>query len=273
MKINKKNPNGVKTNKFLIAVLGILFIFLAAAYIFEKPAALLTETLFLFPVFLSTAAGFSAAGIYGLKSHNGKALLLIAFGLSFWSAGELVWYIFKNFMGIDPFPSIADLFFLLAYPLLLTGILYGTRLTQIKWSQMDKKTTAAGLATVIILTAAVSYWGIYEAYDPQTGFLENVVVMSYGVADLILIGSLIFSLGIARVFRGGRFGTFWTLVTVGFFFNLAADILFAIYRSSYSEDLKPYMYIDLIWMAGYLLVAYSLLDNALSLRAIHKKLK
>jgi diguanylate cyclase len=263
----------MKANKFLIAALGILFIFLASAYVINEPASLLTETLFLFPIFLSAAAGFFAAGVYGLKSHNGKALLLIAFGLAFWATGELVWYIFKNFMGIDPFPSIADIFFLLAYPLLLTGILYGTRLAQIKWGQVEKRTIAAGIGVVVLLTAAVAYWGIYKAYDLQTGFLENGMAMGYGVADLILIGSLIFSLGTARVFQGGRFGIFWTVVTIGFFFNLVADILFAIYRSPYSKDLKPFMYIDLVWIAGYLLITYGLLDNALSLRAIHKKMK
>jgi diguanylate cyclase len=263
----------MKTNKSLIAFFGILYISLATVYIINEPASFLTETLYLLPIFLSAAAGFFAARTYGLKSHNGKALLLIALGLASWATGELLWYIFKNFMEIDPFPSAADALFLLAYPLLLSGILYGTRLAQAKWSQMDKKAATAGIAAVVILTAAVSYWGIYKSYDPQTSLFENEIAISYGVADLILIGALIFSLGTARAFKGGRFGIFWTLITVGFFFNLAANILFAIYRLPYGEDLKPYMYIDLVWIAGYLLVAYALLDNALSLRAIHKILK
>jgi diguanylate cyclase len=273
MKINGSISNGVKINKSLIAVFGIIYIFLAVAYIINEPASFLTETLYLFPVFISAAAGFFAARAYGLKSHNGKALFLIALGLAFWATGELLWYIFKNFMGIDPFPSAADALFLLAYPLLLSGILYGTRLARTKWNQMDKEAAAVGIAVVVILAAAVSYWGIYKAYNPETSLFENIMAMSYGVADLILIGALIFSLGTARAFKGGRFGIFWTLITSGFFFTLSANILFAIYRSPYGEDLKPYMYIDLVWIAGYLLVAYALLDNALSLRAIHKKLK
>ncbi len=263
----------MRTNKFLIAFFCILLILLATAYIISDPASLLTETLFLFPVFLSAAAGFLAASAYGLKSHNGKAMILIAFGLSFWAIGELIWYIFKNYSGIDPFPSIADAFFLLAYPLLLVGIVYGTRLAQTKWNQMNKKMVTCGIIAVVILAAFVSYWGIYKAFDPETSLFENIIAMSYGAADLILLSALIFSLGIARAFRGGRFGVFWTIIAVGFSFNLVADILFAIYRTPYGEDLKPYMYIDLIWIAGYLLVAYALLDNAFSLRAIHKKLK
>lgn len=263
----------MKTNKFLLLILIAVFIFLVAVYLVGKPATLLADTAYLFPVFVSALAGFYAAGAFGFKSYNGKALLLIAFGLTSWAAGELIWYIFKNFLNIDPFPSIADFFFLLAYPLLFLGILFGTRLARANWSQLNKKTAWADIAAVAVLAAAVSYWGIYKAYDPQAGLFENEIAMSYGVADLILIGTLIFSLGNARAFKGGRFGIFWTLITVGFFFNLAADILFAIYRSPYSKDLKPYMYIDLVWIAGYLLITYALLDNAFSLRAIHKKLK
>ncbi|MDD5490091.1 MAG: hypothetical protein PHP25_05440, partial [Candidatus Moranbacteria bacterium] len=212
----------MKTNKFLLLILIAVFIFLVAVYLVGKPATLLADTAYLFPVFVSALAGFYAAGAFGFKSYNGKALLLIAFGLTSWAAGELIWYIFKNFLNIDPFPSIADFFFLLAYPLLFLGILFGTRLARANWSQLNKKTAWADIAAVAVLAAAVSYWGIYKAYDPQTNIFENLILMSYGIADLILIGALILSLGTARAFKGGRFGFLWKVLTGGFFFILVA---------------------------------------------------
>ncbi|MDI6777906.1 MAG: hypothetical protein QMD77_01840 [Patescibacteria group bacterium] len=263
----------MKTNKSPAVILFAVFIFLTITYIIEEPFSFLAETLYLFPVFLAVLAGFFASEVYGPKSHNGKALALIAFGLAFWAAGELIWYIFKNFLNIDPFPSVADAFFLLAYPLFFAGILIGTRLAEIKWNRMNKSAIAAGITAIVILAAAVSYWGIYKVYDPETSPLENIIAMSYGVGDLILIGALIFSLGAARAFRGGRFGTLWTILTGGFFFFLVADIFFAIYQPIYIEGLKPCVYIDLVWIAGYLLITYGLLDNAFSIRSIQKKIK
>jgi len=250
-----------------------MFLLVAAAYLFGKPASLLADTAYLFPVFLSVFAGFFAAETYGFKSHNGKALLLLASGLAFWTTGELLWYIFKNFLNLDPFPSAADVFFLLAYPLLFVGILYGTKLARIKWRELDKKKALVDLAAVIVLSAAAAYWGIYKAYNSEVSLLENLILTGYGVADLVLIGALILSLGTARAFDGGRFGFLWKILTAGFFFILVADILFAIYQTDYNSGLVLYTLVDMAWIAGYFLIAYGLFDNALALRSIQKKME
>lgn len=255
----------------------LLFIFAFAAvsisYIFgTEKQDFFNQTLFLiFPIF-AALAGILAVKIYGLKSITGKSLLAITLGFACWAIGEIIWYAYV-LIDIDPFPSIADVFFLLGYPLVLLGLYMEFKKARIQLSQLKKASVALGLLITFILTVIVFYFGIYMAYDSSVGFLENAIAMSYGIADLILIVCSLFALSMTRAYRGGKFSEFWMIVIAVFILNLAADVLFAIFSVPYTENAKPYIYIDLIWIAGYLLFAYGMLDNYFHIKAIHKGIK
>lgn len=252
----------------------LAFILISISYVLgtERHAVLNQALLLIFPIF-ATFSGLLATKIYGLKSITGKSLLSITLGFACLALGEIIWFFYKNILGIDPFPSIADVFFLLGYPLILAGLYLEFKKSQIQLHQIKKSLIVLSLSLTLTLSIIVLYFGIYLAYDPSVGLLANIIAMSYGVVDLILIIISLFALLIVHAYRGGKFSTFWITTILGILLFLAGDILFAIYNIPYTADIKPYIYIDLIWIAGYLSLAYGMLDNYFHIRTIHREIR
>ncbi len=261
-------------SKTLLTILLLAFGGVAATYLFGSgDDPLLKDTAYLLFPLIATWAGFCAVKAYGLKSASGRALLYMTAGFGAWTAGELIWYWFKDFLGIDPFPSIADVFYLLGYPLILVGLLKSFRLAGIKPGLLDKRALVLGIGAILLLGVVVGYFGIYLAYAPEVSLAENLIAMSYGVADLVLIAASLLMLMLASVFKGGRLASFWGLVLFGVVTVLIADILFAIYNEPYVNDVAPYVYMDLLWVFGDLLFAYGFFGLAFSVGEIQEKLR
>ena len=65
---------------------------------------------------IAAGAAFYVANKYRSSEVFGKAYLALGLGLAMNSLGETVWLIYY-FQGMDPYPSIADTFYLAFYPL------------------------------------------------------------------------------------------------------------------------------------------------------------
>ena len=52
---------------------------------------------------------------YGFDTVNGKVLFLFSLEILFLLIGDVIWFYFEILKLIEPFPSIADLFYLTAY--------------------------------------------------------------------------------------------------------------------------------------------------------------
>ncbi len=224
-----------------------------------------------FPVIAALIALYTSR-IYGLKSANGRALILITAGLVFWAIAETITYIyFLN--GQDPFPSIADAFFLFAYPLFGAGIYQGYVTAGIKLKQVNKSLLTVVISASLILTILVGYFGVYQAYDPSVDTTANVVNVIYGLSDLVLVITSMFTILVAREYGDGKLASFWKTMAAGFLLFLIADILFAMYGELYWDGVKPYACIDLIWLAGFLTLAYGMLENYIHVSSIQKQIK
>jgi hypothetical protein len=119
----------------------------------------------------------------------------------------------------------------------------------------------------------VSYYGIYQVYDSTAGALYNFVSIGYGVADLILIIASMFAFTIISIYRGGKLATFWLRMIVGFLLFLVADILFALFATQYEEGLKPFVYIDLLFIASYLFFIYAMLNKFITVYRLQQDIK
>src|SRR3989344_1721796 len=112
-----------------------IFLTAAAVYAFQLggPANELLESLiYLIPPTICAVAGLRAAKAYGLGTPHGQALALLTLGLACWLAGELAWTAFDYVLKIDPFPSVADVFYLLGYPFILIGLVKEISLAKLK---------------------------------------------------------------------------------------------------------------------------------------------
>lgn len=73
---------------------------------------------------LAAFMGLSYACIYSRKvyPHLYLTLLLLSAAQFFSFLGDFTWFILESILSLNPFPSVADIFYLLYYPLFAAGI-------------------------------------------------------------------------------------------------------------------------------------------------------
>ena len=261
-------------NIFIIA--GI-FIFIIANLVYwgqlgGAQYSLLKDFIYLLPVILAVLAGIFVVRSYGVKSQHGQAFLFFTLGLAFWLIGESLWVFYNLFLQIDPYPSLADFFYLAAYPLIVWGLIKEIRITGIKIGKLNKLTLALFGITSLIIISIVTYIEIFLAFDPSGSLIDNLVLL-YGFADLILAIPVLLVLILAFEYKGGRIFIPWIFIFIGLLLYLFADIHYAVFLDQYLGSVYPYESIDLLWIAAYLLIALGLLQIGYIIRGIQKKLQ
>jgi hypothetical protein len=235
----------------------------------EDIESIQVQSVYLITTFIASIGAFLAFREFGIKHDNGKVLFLLFLGVSMWSLAEVIWFVYRFFLGIDPYPSIADLFFLLPYPIFALAIFQARKSIGQKLNKKDWHFWTLDFLIGLLLVLTVSYFGIYKAYDSSADSVANILGISYGVVDLLLVVASLFSMTIMREFKKGKLGYFWAVMTVGFFLFLVADVLFAMFNVQYEENLaKPYTYIDLVWVLGYIVLGYGFFDKYIFIKRI-----
>ncbi|MFC1656333.1 hypothetical protein ACFL3C_05670 [Patescibacteria group bacterium] len=250
----------MKYKKILITGLLLIFTVSLVQSFFQEESDLqyiITNVFYLSASTIAFIAGIYAVKEYGLNSTRGKAILFITLGLLSWMVGEYLWSAFELIFDIDPFPSSADVSYILAYPLLFIGLLYEIRLGKISWS--FKKYLMLGLATIAFSIITI-YFGIYLAYDVEATLVENMVSIFYGVGDLILIVISLLLLILSAEYKGGKMFSAWLYVFVAMILMWGADIGFAMYTEEYESSLMMAILLDHLWTASYLFFTYALFN-------------
>ena len=218
--------------------------------------------------------GIYTSRIYGFRSANGRALLLIAGGLVCWATAEVIWYVSDTFIVSGTIaPSLADIFFLLGYPFFGVGVYQGFITAGIKLKTVNKSLLYIVLIVSLVLTSLVAHFGVYQAFDPEVDTLTNVVNISYGIGDLVLVIFSLLTILVASEYKDGKLASFWKAIAIGFLLILIADIVFAIYGENVLADVKPYTYVDLVWEAGYQFLAFAMLENYLHISAVQQNIR
>lgn len=174
---------------------------------------------------------------------------LIGAGLLFHFLGEIVWGVYEIVLSIEaPYPSIADVFWLIGYfPLFIALLLcrneLGAKLKRYEFSI---------LPGVVLFFAAISfYFLIIPAMISGTApLLEKFFDVAYLTGDLLLV---IPSVMIVILFGKGIWGKPWLFICLGF-------VSFSIADSVYSYLTNKGLYesgnfIDLVWLLGYVFMA------------------
>lgn len=262
----------MKLNLKIFVPLCLLYLFILWSYVTFNPSGLFNSTLYLFFPVIAVFAGFRLSRLYA-KSVTGRIIAGMSFGLLCWALGEFIWYAFEIFLSIDPFPSVADIFYLLGYLFFVYALM--KELTKIKESfkEIHFFHCVTYLIVVSFFIIPVSYYGIYSVYDGDVTMLQNIIAMAYGVGDLLLIVAASLVLLPLLQHSDGKFARFWNTMTAGFIFFLLADILFGIFTEQYIGDIKIYRYIDFLWIAGYFCFAYGLFSNHSHILNTRVKLK
>lgn len=251
----------------LLAVLIVYFIFASLFYLFK--AYPITEVLFLIAPLLAALGGIWAVRAFGFKTVRGEAMLYITLGLFSWLVAEALWTLFEVVLKILPYPAIVvDFFFLIAYPLLLIGIIKEVQIGRIEWDRLKRTLFGLILVLVFILFA---YFGVYRAYDPQVVLVQNILGIAYDSGDILLLVSTLLAMMLVVEYRGGKLFSSWLYFLAGLALIFVTDLLMAIYAEPYKAGVWLYRQMDILRIAGYLFVAYSLFSIWFIIKDFEKK--
>ena len=219
-------------------------------------------TSLLFPL-MAVFFAYKAFAHLSLQSRQGRAVFALFLGLACLAAGETLFALFDIVFNIDPYPSVADVFYLLSYPCFFVGIWTQSTLANVK---VDTKFVFMASVPMTLLTAVVFYFIIILGYDSEASIVENIFALFYGIGDLMLVVLTGMLLVLIRDFSGGKLFTPWFYFSLGLFVTLIADVVFAMFTPEYTAGISPYRYTDLLWIAGFGLWAHSFysLDDTLS---------
>src|SRR4051795_589928 len=124
------------------------------------------------------------AGVRRYRPSRPKAWLLIAGLMGAWAIADSIWGIYQA-GGHDPFPSPADLFYLVGYGFLFAGLVAAVRARS---PVFDVRTV---FDPAIVTTGAAFLAWVYVAApvirDAETSGWEAFVTVSYVLADVLVL--------------------------------------------------------------------------------------
>ena len=184
-------------------------------------------------------------GIRRNRPTNRHAWYLIAAGGSLWVTGDTVYSWYQDILHSDPFPSLADVFYLSAYPLLILGLLALVR------SRDPRRSVTAFIdSAMLTIGVALCSWVYLVAptwADADAGQLARVVGVAYPLGDILLLAVLL------RLATGrGAWSTATRLLATSFVLLIVADSLFE--ASVFVPFLDTHVeLLDPLWLAVYVL--------------------
>jgi diguanylate cyclase len=191
----------------------------------------------------ASAVAVALIGVSRNRPDRRLPWMLMAAGQGLFVAGDLLWNWYEV-IGVDPFPSMADVLYLAGYPFIAAGLLL---LIRRRVGDGDR----GGLLDAAILTTAVAILSWAFLIGPQLAGsgLDTVslaISLAYPIADLMLIGV---AMGLLTT-PGARTASF-RLLAVSLGFLLVADQIYALQnlQGSYVSG-GP---IDSLYLVAYLL--------------------
>jgi hypothetical protein len=163
----------------------------------------------------------------GTSGNIGLAWVSFAGYAVSWFIAEMLWIVQELYLKVDPFPSTADIFYIVGYPFLL--MFFMAYLQPVRQAITKKMFIAASLFAVGILIPS-----LYVAIESSknSDMLQSVLSMIYPIFDAVIIIPAL--LGVALFFKG-QVNFTWTLICLGTISLFVADtaFLFAQNEDSY----------------------------------------
>jgi len=160
------------------------------------------------------------AGIRRYEPQRRMAWWLLAGALAAWMIADVIFGAYQS-AGKDVYPSIADVFYLLGYVLVVAGLLRAVRVRSPAFDMravFDPAIVTIGIGFILWTEIAEPILNDHEA-----GTLETVVSLAYPLADVLLLAIT------ARLTLGARRSERALLVLIaGLLLLLAGDIWYAV---------------------------------------------
>jgi diguanylate cyclase len=192
-------------------------------------------------------------------SRTRQAWVIVGAAFFCYWVGDTLWFYLENFRTAPPFPSVADVFYLAFYPLLLIGLLrfpVGVR------GKIDRAKFWLDSVTVL-LSALMIVWFFVLGPIARThdSFFSKAISLAYPVGDLVLV------FGIAAIMLRGPAESCrraLAILAMGLGLFVVADVGFAYYNlhSGYAGGDWP----DSLWMVAQFLMVVAAQHHYMGLK-------
>jgi PAS domain S-box-containing protein len=211
----------------MLGIIFILYIILNLAWTYfhwggPQHVVLIANLLSLPPSLLASIVAWHVAAQTSLSAPIRRAWLILGWGFFMFLLGNLIWAYLELVLQVEPFPSIADVFYLAFYPLGLWGLL---SMPSTKQNWRERLTLWSDL--LCVLTAAAMFVGYFiivpTAATSGNDLLTQLIAPAYPIGSLLLTGGIL-----AIFYRPGSQHTqsALSLLLIGMLFFVGGDFAF-----------------------------------------------
>jgi diguanylate cyclase (GGDEF)-like protein/PAS domain S-box-containing protein len=199
-------------NRLVIVLFGVWMLALTAAfYAFPSWHLVLWSSLAM------SSVGAIVAGVLVHRPSHSIPWWLLAIALTLFAAGDAIYIILTTMLGQDnPFPSLADVFYLAMYPIAAAGLVI---LIRRRTGGRDRGSVLDALSVTTAL-ALLSWIFLIDPYvrDGSLTWVERAVSIAYPLGDVLIVATL------ARLLITAGGNRAATLLGVGTASLLASDV-------------------------------------------------
>jgi len=257
------NPNVVPENlknpinyKILVLIFAGALTFQSILYFIpesesEKYDLIISIVSFVNPLATSIAS-FVIWRRYGGTLVFGRAYFFLGMAYFMVFSAELTYLIYDLVLNIDPYPSIADVFFFALYPFTLIHLILNIKFFKLKILQTEKK-----LLFIIPIFIIITY--VLSSILSANGNAEDYISFDFFYGLIFAIGSgitLSFAILGAKIFREGALGTVWLLLVIGILVNTIGDVWY--YHLEIFGEYDLMHPVNIFWYSSYWLMVYAL---------------
>ncbi|HLA77826.1 MAG TPA: hypothetical protein VJU18_09640 [Vicinamibacteria bacterium] len=192
-----------------------------------------------------------AAGGFDPGTHVRRAWRLLSLGLLGFFLAQLALSRYQIARGVQsPFPSLADVFFVAAYPLLIAALVSFVKAYQeagFPMGSASERWTLMGL--VLALCLGLGYPMLAPVAGTAAPPLEKLLNLAYPLLDLALLVPTAFLLRVTLRLQGGNVQRVWVALLVGVLALAGGDIAFAYFSTLDMARLEPV--VDALFIASY----------------------
>ena len=195
-------------------------------------------------------AAAGAAFVAGRREggREGRVWTLLAAAFLSWALGQLIWTWHESVLGNEPFPSLADVGYLGAVPLVIAALLTMPTAAQSTAGRMRTVLDGLIIACSLFLTSWVLVLGAVVR-QPDGGLLADAIVIAYPAGDVILVTIIAYVLLRERRTKRIRRRLPLGMVGLGLFAIAVSDSGFAYLQVT--EDYSSGGLIDTGWFVGF----------------------
>lgn len=253
------DPEKSNSYNFLTLFLGLVSAAIILANMFGEEITKYVGNITYIPI---TGALF-AISLYNFSRYktvgkHGIAWLFFMIGCASWFIAESTWVVYELVLDIDPFPSSADIFYVMGYPMMFIFMRF--YLEPVK-KAITRKIACSSIAIAVIVLLPTVYFTVSDDFDIDGDLLEQVLLITYPILDVIILAPAI--MGLMLFFRGGvNFS--WTMILLGILMMAVGDTAF--YFTDMNEEYFTGHPIEISYYWAYLLLIFGTYNQILVFR-------